>query len=58
MVKALNLLIKGILQITYENTFLKKEVTLFRETNYILSKRRKTKNKRLQKKETLTVQKG
>ena len=58
MVKTLNLLTKGILQITYENTFLKKEVTLFRKTNHILSKRRKTKNKRFQKEGTLTVQKG
>ena len=47
MVKALNLLTKGTLQMAYENTFLKKEVALFCETNYILSKRRKTKNKRL-----------
>ena len=42
----------------HENIFLKKEVALFRETNYILNKRRKTKNKRLQKRGTLTVKKG
>ena len=42
----------------YENILLKKKVALFRETNHILSKRRKTKNKRLQEEGTLTVQKG
>ena len=47
MVEALDLLTKGILQIAHENILLKKEVALLRKTNYILSKRRKTKNKRL-----------
>ena len=56
--EALDLLTKGTLQMAHENTLLKKEVALLRETNHILSKRRKTKNKRLQKGGTLTVQKG
>ena len=42
----------------HENTLLKEEVALLRETNHILSKRRKTKNKRLQEGGTLTVQEG
>ena len=42
----------------HENTLLKKEVASLRETNHILSKRRKTKNKRLQEGGTLTVQEG
>ena len=58
MVEALDLLTKGILQMVHENILLKKEVALLRETNHILSKRRKTKNKRLQKGGTLTVKKG
>ena len=58
MVEALDLLTKGTLQIAYENILLKKEVALLRETNHILNKRRKTKNKRLQKGGTLTVKKG
>ena len=56
--EALDLLTKGTLQMAHENTLLKKEVALLRETNHILSKRRKTKNKRLQEGGTLTVQEG
>ena len=58
LVEALDLLTKGTLQMAHENTLLKKEVALLRETNHILSKRRKTKNKRLQEGGTLTVQEG
>ena len=56
--EALDLLTKGILQMAHENTLLKKEVALLRETNHILSKRRRTKNKRLQEGGTLTIAKG
>ena len=58
LVEALDLLTKGTLQMAHENILLKKEVALLRETNHILSKRRKTKNKRLQEGGTLTVQEG
>ena len=47
LVEALDLLTKGTLQMAHENTLLKNEAALLRETNHILSKRRKTKNKRL-----------
>ena len=38
--------------------FLKEKNAILRKTNYKLSKRQKTKNKRLQKKEILTIKEG
>ena len=46
MVKSVNLLLKGNLLVLHKAAILKEKVALFRETNYILNKRRKTKNKR------------
>ena len=46
MIKSVNLLLKSNLLVLHKAAIFKKKVTLFRETNYILSKRRKTKNKR------------
>ena len=56
MVESVNLLLKGSLLVLHEAAILREEVALLRETNYTFSKRRKTKNKRLQKRGTLTVQ--
>lgn len=58
MLDSVNLLLEGTTLVLHEATLLREEVAQLRETNHVLSKRRRTKNKRLQEGGILTVGEG
>ena len=58
MIESVNLLTKSNLLLLHKTALLETENAQLRETNHILSKRRRTKNKRLQEGGTLTIAKG
>ena len=58
MIKSIELLIKNVFIILHKVALLRGKNVILCETNYKLSKRRKTKNKRFQKGGTLIIRKG